>query len=325
MVLGRRRFGGMRFCRRGLSRREFVTLALGAAAGRGGRAEGAEGEPVFDIHQHTSYRGRSHEHLVAHQKAMGVTRSILLPAGTPMKTASTHEGKSNGLAAGCGSTEEARALAEAHPEVFLWGANEVTDAGNAVVEIEKWLKQGARIIGEQKFAVECDSAASERLYELAGEYGVPILLHFQQQTYNFGYDRFHRMLEKHAKTVFIGHAQAFWGHIDKAHDVTQNYPKGAVTPGGLTDRYLADYANLYADMSAGSGLNALTRDEEHTRGFLARHQDKLLYGSDCADHFGRGPGCQGAQTLATIRRLAPDKAAERKILWGNAQRVFRPG
>jgi predicted TIM-barrel fold metal-dependent hydrolase len=67
----------------------------------------------------------------------------------------------------------------------------------------------------------------------------------------------------------------------------------------------------------------LTRDEAHTRGFLARHQDKLLYGSDCVDLLGRGPGCQGAQTLATIRKLVPDKAAERKILWENAQRVFR--
>ena len=105
----------------------------------------------------------------------------------------------------------------------------------------------------------------------------------------------------------------------------QNYPKGGVTPGGLTDRYLADYPNMYADMSAGSGLNALTRDEGHAAAFLVRHQDKLLYGSDCVDLLGRGPGCQGAQTLATIRKLVAEKAVERKILWGNAQRVFRLG
>jgi len=53
-----------------------------------------------------------------------------------------------------------------------------------------------------------------------------------------------------------------------------------VTTGGLTDRLLADYPNMYGDLSAGSGLNALTRDEVHAREFLARHQDKLLYGSD---------------------------------------------
>jgi predicted TIM-barrel fold metal-dependent hydrolase len=179
------------------------------------------------------------------------------------------------------------------------------------------------MIAEQKFMVECDSAASQKLYELAAAYNVPILLHFQHQTYNLGYDRFHTMLEKHPKTNFIGHAQAFWGNIDKNHDQKVNYPKGKVTPGGLTDRYLADYPNMFADMSAGSGLLALTRDEEHTRGFFDRHQDKILYGSDCADHLGRGPGCQGAATLAAIRKLASSKAVERKILFENSKRLFR--
>ena len=31
---------------------------------------------------------------------------------------------------------------------------------------------------------------------------------------------------------------------------------------GLTDRYLTDYPNMYGDLSATSGLNALTRDED---------------------------------------------------------------
>jgi predicted TIM-barrel fold metal-dependent hydrolase len=76
-------------------------------------------------------------------------------------------------------------------------------------------------------------------------------------------------------------------------------------------------------MSAGSGLNALTRDEAHTTAFFDRHQDKILYGSDCNDRLGRGPGCQGAQTIAMIRKLAPSKAVERKILHDNARRLFR--
>jgi predicted TIM-barrel fold metal-dependent hydrolase len=80
---------------------------------------------------------------------------------------------------------------------------------------------------------------------------------------------------------------------------------------------------MFADMSAGSGLLALTRDEQHTTAFFDRHQDKILYGSDCADHFGRGPGCQGAQTIAMIRKLSSSKRVERKILWENSQRVFR--
>jgi predicted TIM-barrel fold metal-dependent hydrolase len=96
-----------------------------------------------------------------------------------------------------------------------------------------------------------------------------------------------------------------------------------VTPGGWTDRYLSDYANMYADMSAGSGLSAMTRDEEHARGFIKRHQDKLLYGSDCADPAGFGPTCTGASMIAAIRRLSPSKEIERKLLFANANKLFR--
>ncbi len=153
---------------------------------------------------------------------------------------------------------------------------------------------------------------------------VPILPHFQHGTYNLGFERFGKMLEKHPKTVFIGHAQTWWANVDKNHaDQTVLYPKGPVAPGGLTDRYLADYPNMFADMSAGSGLNALTRDEDHARGFLERHQDKLLYGSDCNDEFGAGVKCQGSQTIAAIRKLSPSKAIERKLLFENSKKLFR--
>jgi predicted TIM-barrel fold metal-dependent hydrolase len=143
--------------------------------------------------------------------------------------------------------------------------------------------------------------------------------------YNYGFERFHRILEKYPKVNFLGHAQTWWAHIDRHYrdDVAQLYPKGPVTPGGLTDRYLADYGNMYADLSAGSGLNALTRDEDFARDFLTRHQDKLVFGSDCSDPAGTGPSCQGAQTIATVRRLAANRTIERKLLYLNAKGLFR--
>src|SRR5207247_3098603 len=98
--------------------------------------------------------------------------------------------------------------------------------------------------------------------------------------------------------------------------------KGQVR-GSSTARYLSDYPNMYGDLSAGSGLNALQRDENHARHFIQRHQDKLIYGSDCNDLLGSGLGCQGAQTIATLRRLAPSNTIERKLFYGNAWRVFR--
>jgi len=122
---------------------------------------------------------------------------------------------------------------------------------------------------------------------------------------------------------FIGHAQTWWCNVDKSCDQKTMYPTGPVTPGGITDRLLSDYPNMYGDLSAGSGLNSMTRDEDHARDFLKRHQDKLLFGSDCNDRQANGPQCLGAKIIAAVRRFAPDKKAERKMLYGNASRLLK--
>jgi predicted TIM-barrel fold metal-dependent hydrolase len=165
----------------------------------------------------------------------------------------------------------------------------------------------------------------ETVYEVAQAHRVPVLLHFQYEMFNTGYERFWKILEKWPKVNFIGHAQTFWGNVDAGHVDRQRvmYPRGKVTPGGWTDRYLRDYPNMFGDLSAGSGLNSFTRDEDHARGFIERHQDKLLYGSDCSDRVGFGPQCTGASMISAIRRLSPDKAVERKLLFGNANSLFK--
>jgi predicted TIM-barrel fold metal-dependent hydrolase len=283
-----------------------------------------QGEPIIDIHQHVGYTGRSDEALIAHQRALGATTTILLPAGRSVISASTHQGEANGLQAQCLGNEACFQLARAHADAFVFGANEVPDLPDATDVIEGYLRRGAVIIAEQKFGVECDSPEMQKIYRLAQARRVPVLMHWQFKMYNYGFERFHTMLEKFRDVNFIGHAQTWWANIDRNHsDQSVLYPKGPVTAGGLTDRYLTDYPNMYGDLSAGSGLNALTRDEAFTRDFLARHQDKLLFGSDCTDVEGSGPKCQGAQTIATVRRLAANKTIERKLLYQNAKKLLR--
>ncbi|MCP5120702.1 MAG: hypothetical protein GY953_58660 [bacterium] len=148
-------------------------------------------------------------------------------------------------------------------------------------------------------------------------------MHFQHEAYNMGIERFQTMLEKFPTVNFIGHAQTWWGNIDKNHDQTVMYPKTPVTQGGISGRLLSDYENMYGDLSAGSGLNSMLRDEDHARGFLDRHQDRLLWASDCSDTFGEGPDCIGANSLAAVRRLAPNERAVRKILYENSARLLK--
>jgi predicted TIM-barrel fold metal-dependent hydrolase len=188
--------------------------------------------------------------------------------------------------------------------------------------IERYLKTGAIGIGEQKFAVDCDSPHMHLIAQIAQQYRVPVLIHFQHGAYNFGIERFHKMLEKYPRVNFIGHAQTWWANISKDADQFVMYPKGKVSPGGISDRLLSYYPNIYGDLSAGSGFNALDRDAEHGREFLARHQNKLLFGSDCNDSLGETDKCIGWKQLAQLRRLAPNATALSKILAANAKRLY---
>lgn len=280
--------------------------------------------PIIDIHQHTNYHGRSNEALLHHQKRMGVTQTILLPSGSPVNTQSTLLGKANGLYAGAGPVETCAPIAHDHLHEYYFTANEVPDLPNARQNIEEWLKKGAIGIGESKFNLPCDSTDMQALYEVAQAYDVPILMHFQYETFNTGFENFGKMLEKYPKVHFIGHAQMMWANVDaNPENIKVNYPKGKVTRGGLTDKYLSDYPNFHADMSAGSALNAMSRDPEHAQWFIERHQDQMLYGSDCDDPVGIPPRCTGASMINLIRRLSPSEAVMTKLFSGNAQKLFK--
>src|SRR6266850_568148 len=89
------------------SRREFLAasagLLLAAKLGAKPAIPPAE-EPIIDIHQHTNYSGRTDEQLIAHQKAMGITTTVLLPAG-----------KWYGLDAQCGGNDTCVNLASRFP------------------------------------------------------------------------------------------------------------------------------------------------------------------------------------------------------------------
>lgn len=278
-------------------------------------------EEIVDIHQHINFHGRRNTDLVRHQRAMGIARTVLLPSGSQRSLDSTDFGKSNGLAARVFGTQAAARLAREYPDEFVYFCNEIPDLDGVTKKLEQSLESGAVGIGELKFNLDCDSSPMIRIYEVARAYRVPVLLHFQFGRYNQGFNRFHRVLKRFPSVDFIGHAQTWWGNIDANHQQEVMYPKGPVKPGGLTDRYLSDYPNMFGDLSAGSGRNALNRDEEHARAFLDRHQDKLMLGTDCPDPIGSGGKCSGSNQIANVRNFTGE-AARRKIFVENARRVI---
>jgi uncharacterized protein len=297
-----------------LSRRQLLQIAGALTVKHTFQAQETP-EPILDLHQHTPYNNRLRDLVLAHQNQHRVKTTVMLPGeGWMLKI--------------IGGNRECAAFQAAHADRYVRFASADPAESRAIDVLRGNIQRGAIGIGEMKYHVAVDSPEMHRVYKLAEEMQVPVLLHFEYETYNTGFERFDKVLKAYPKVNFIGHAQTWWGNISAGLDQLDLYPKGPVKQGGLTDKLLGDYANLYADLSAGSGLNAITRDPEFYRGFIARHSAKLLWGSDCDCNDGKGGGirsgfCLAERSLALLRKLAPDAATYRKIVYGNAARILK--
>lgn len=274
-------------------------------------------EPIFDLHQHTDYYHRPDEMLLNHSRVLGVTKTLLLPGAGWMIAG-----------APCGGNDWCRRTQEANPGHYARFTTADPADPAALRTLEDDLKTGAIGIGEQKFGVPVDASVMRRIYDLARAYRVPVLIHFEHERYNLGIRNFESILRAYPDVTFIGHAQTWWSNISAAGDPADLYPIGRVTPGGLTDQLLSDYSNLYGDLSAGSGLNAIRRDRDFARGFLDRHRQKLIWGSDCPCHDSlgngwRGRNCCGRASLEELWQLTTSPLHFRDIVWNNAWRTIR--
>ena len=63
-------------------------------------------------------------------------------------------------------------------------------------------------------------------------------------------------------------------------DDRAGYPKYPIEAEGAVPQLMRKYSNLYGDLSAGSGCNALARDPEYAVRFMTEFQDRLLFGLD---------------------------------------------
>jgi uncharacterized protein len=209
------------------------------------------------------------------------------------------------------AAEQVKAIQTKYPKRFVWSASADITKPDAVEVLTKAVKDGAQGFGELKFHVEADGPELRRMYALAGELDVPILAHFQEAphyegegVFSAGFKRFEAMLKAYPKTRFIGHADAFWANVSADYANEAAYPTGPIKRGGVTDKLLTRYANLFGDLSANSGNNALSRDPDFTTYFLARHQNKLVFGSDCSCQDGRGGGASQNNNPPAARRAA---------------------
>ena len=95
-----------------------------------------------------------------------------------------------------------------------------------------------------------------------------------------------------------------------------------MTPGGLTDQWLTRYPNLYCDLSATSGNTALLRDPDFAKDFVIRHQNKIMFGSDCPCTSGTVASCWAVIKLVALNQLQLSDDVKQKIYLTNAQRLL---
>jgi uncharacterized protein len=308
-----------------LNRREFLETVTAAAVmpavGRQAATAPEWGSPVFDLHFHLRPQPASN---LAHLDGAGVTKANLLTRSAAL--------------------EQVKALQAAAPNRFTWFSSYDVTKADAEQVLTQAVKDGAQGFGEMKFHVAADGPELRRMYALAAELRVPILVHFQEVdhfanegTWSTGFAKtFDSVLKAYPKTTFIGHADAFWANVSADYHNEAAYPAGPIKRGGLTDKWLGDHPNLFGDMSANSCNNAMSRDPEFTADFVKRHQDKLLFGSDCGCSDGHGGGvsqnnnpaatrmsgkCVARETLTVLKRAA-SRDAFQKIVWGNAHKLL---
>lgn len=297
-----------------MDRRDFLLAASGIAAAALARAQDSE-IPILDLHQHTRYSDRPDDRLLAHQEAHHVTTTVLLAGEGWMSSV-------------LGGNRDCAAFEALHERRFVRFTSCDPAESRTLDVLRGNIQRGALGIGEMKYHVAVDSPEMHRVYQLAEELAVPVLIHFEFEMYNTGIERFAAVLKKYPKVDFIGHAQTWWGNVSADLNPLEMYPKGPVKRGGLTDELLAEYPNVYGDLSAGSGLNAITRDPDFGRDFVSRHWRKLIWGSDCDCHDGHGGGiqrgyCIAERSLAALRGYVTDRAKLRRILWQNGAEVLK--
>ncbi len=218
-------------------------------------------------------------------RVLGISHCVILPA--PINQGST------AALPGVLNTEEAREVCRSHPEHFSWFCNVEPDGTECTYEtLARYKAEGAVGVGEFGTLLPFDDPRLDHLLSCCGALGLPFLFHISPYGTNAygvidekGLPGLEGALQRHPDTVFIGHSQPFWYEIGPVDPelpgpALNGFPFGQVEREGRAVELLRKYPNLYADLSANSGSNAILRDPAFGLRFLSEFSDRLLFGTD---------------------------------------------
>ena len=194
------------------------------------------------------------------------------------------------------------------------------------------VKLGAKGVGEFTTNIAFDDPKMLKLLEILEKYNLPLLFHMTPELGNYygvydeaGMPKLEYVLHKYPKMKIVAHSQPFWYEMTKHESSTPNernaYPEGLIEEEGRVQELLRKYSNLYCDLSANSGGNAIMRDATYGYKFLEEFKDRLMFGTDlyCVEqYFPLGDFLDEALKNKKITKETYDN-----ITRYNANKVFR--
>ena len=283
---------------------------------------------VIDMHAHANYYGLTCEKLLKNMDECGIDKAWLLTLETPRGeyAQSYHR---NTWVTEDGPIPFSTSIAFDNKDGrFILGYGPDPRNPESMDRLEAAIEHfGVKVYGELMLRMNYDNYDAIRMFRLCGKRGLPVVLEMCYPTSgsqgerspwpNYWYggtiDTLERVLDACPETVFCGHGAGFWAHIsnDELYK-TQTYPTGPVIRGGKIWERMEKYPNLYLDLSAGSGLNAMKRDVGYTKELLTAFQDRAMYGRDYIDN----------EHQPFIRSLGLGKEIEDKIFYKNAVKLI---
>ena len=246
----------------------------------------------IDIHVHSSmwehaqintgYELASPEELIEMYKPLNIEKGLLLPLISPEHRFCVQ------------TNEEMQYVAEKYSDSFYWCCNidprmgENSPTTDFSIFLEHYKKRGAKAMGELTTNIYIDDPLLDTLFYHCAECDMPVIIHIAPQKYKYygiiddiGLPRLEKTLKKYPKLKIIGHSQCYWSNISSTvtEEEWDGYPKGPVKPGRIVE-LMREYPNLYGDLSAGSGFNAISRDPDFGYKFIEEFSDRLMFATD---------------------------------------------
>ncbi|MEA3402425.1 MAG: amidohydrolase family protein [Armatimonadota bacterium] len=271
---------------------------------------------MIDTHTHIHYDGRipgervgiGPDQLVDSMNRNGIDMSVVLPIESPEVVTSI-----------C-MTETVIEAALRYPERLIPFVHVDPRMPRAETVIRHFAATCSLVrgFGELVDGLPIDHERHKLIYATCSDLGLPVIFYGSSYS-NFDDTDFSGLescLREFPDLIFIGHGPRWWNGISADDDGSCGYPDTPVVEGGSADRLLQDYDNMYADISAGSGYNAMTRDPDFTQGFIERNWRKIMFATDYL-YVGQELG-----QLEWIRETPMAQEHRQAIAEGNARRVL---